>query len=86
MEALNVNDTLFKGEHSTDEILKYYNEWAQTGKYDEVRHIVWEGGRGCRPKQNFTMLLFSEFKEKGQILISWSSIYIKIRIGDTKCV
>ena len=61
MEALNVNDTLFKGEHSTDEILKYYNEWAQTGKYDEV------------------MLLFSEFKDKGQILISWSSIYIKIR-------
>ena len=40
MEALKVNDTLFKGEHSTDEILKYYNEWAETGKYDEVRHIV----------------------------------------------
>lgn len=40
MEALKVNDTLFKGEHSTDEILKYYNEWAETGKYDEVRHIA----------------------------------------------
>jgi len=40
MEALKVNDALFKGEHSTDEILKYYNEWAETGKYDEVRHIV----------------------------------------------
>lgn len=41
MEALKVNDTLFKGEHSTDEILKYYNEWAETGKYDEVRYIIW---------------------------------------------
>lgn len=37
MEALKVNDTLFKGSHSTEDLLKYYNNWAQTGKYDEVR-------------------------------------------------
>ncbi|XP_063435148.1 uncharacterized protein LOC134716221 isoform X1 [Mytilus trossulus] len=42
MEALKVNDTLFKGSHSTEDLLKYYNNWAQTGKYDE--HLSVDNG------------------------------------------
>lgn len=34
MEALKVNDILFKGDHSKEEVLRYYDNWARTGKYD----------------------------------------------------